>query len=181
MNRLRFISQVLYRLKRRYGEAVIIYNRLSSTTNLETGVKSVITESVIVKRAIVLPSKIHREFVYDLTFIATNKNFTYGGHFDTTERQLIFDRKDLPNFEIKVGMYLLFKSRRYDVKQVEEFEDNTGYFVTAKQSIEADATHTIQVNAHSDIELAPIAAGPKDAGALAASDLGLTSEGSYEL
>jgi len=181
MNRLRFISQVLYRLKRRYGEPVTIYYRISSTTNLETGVKSVIADSVDVARVIVLPSKIHREFVYDLTFIATNKNFTYGGHFDTTERQLIFDRKDLADFEIKVGMYLRFAGHRYDVKQVEEFEERTGYFVKAKQSIEADAIHTIHAVADSDLGLEPNAGANKDAVGVGASDLGLGSGGDYEL
>lgn len=139
MNRLRFISQVLYRLKRRYGEPCTICQRTSSTTDLETGVKTVHKTTRLVNRVIVLPSLIHREFQYDLTFIATNKNFTYGGLYDTTERRLIFDRKDLGDFEITRDMYLLFAGRRYEIKQIEEFEERTAYFVVAKGSLEAHA------------------------------------------
>ena len=77
MNRLRFISQVLYRLKRRYGEPVEIVVRDSSVTNLQTGAKIVVVSNKHVIRGIVLPSTISREFDYDLAFIANNKNFTY--------------------------------------------------------------------------------------------------------
>jgi hypothetical protein len=155
---------------------VIIYYRTSSTTNLETGEKSVIAELKQVLRAIVLPSKIHREFVYDLTFIASNKAFTYGGHFDTTERSFIFDRKDLPDFEIKVGMYLQFSGHRYDIKQVEEFESSTAYFVIAKQAIEADSLHTIHASAFSDPEFVSEVLGPKEALAAASSVFDFESE-----
>lgn len=161
MNRLRFIAQVLYRLKRRYGEVVDIITRQSSTVNLETGVKTVTKTGVRVDRAIVLPSLIHREFVYDLTFIATNKNFTYGGHFDTQARQVIIDRKDIPDFEIKVGMYLVFSEKRYDIKQVEEFEENTAYFIAAKQSIEHEPDNVINLAVASDLLLSETAGGVK--------------------
>lgn len=152
MNRLRFISRVVYRLKRRYGEPAHIVERTGSVVNLETGAKTVSKRSLYVNRVIVLPSKIHREFQYDLTFIATNKNFTYGGLYDTTEREFIIDRKDLPDFEIKVGMYLLFKDRRYEVKEVAEFEDNTAYVILGKQCLEAHAETVIDVTVGNTID-----------------------------
>lgn len=153
MNRLSFISQVVYRLKRRYGMPIDIVYLVSSVTNLETGAKTVLKGAVRVSRAILLPSVIHREFAYDLTFVATNKNFTYGGHFDTTVKQLIIDRKDLPfGFEIKPGMYFLFDGVRVDVQKVEDFEDNRSYFIQAKQdnSIAVETIH--YANADSAVE-----------------------------
>lgn len=135
MNRLAFIKKVLYRLKRRYGSDVAIRWRISSEVDRATGEKTVVNGSLRVQRMIVLPSVIHREFSYDLAYIAAAKNFTYGGFFDTQERRFIVDTKDLPaDFEIKVGYFFVYGGKRYDVKQVEEFEEHTAYFITAKQS-----------------------------------------------
>ena len=153
MNRLRFISQVVYRLKRRYGEAIDIVYRTSDVTNLETGRKTITKNSRRVNRAIVLPSAIDRVFSYDLAFIATNKNFTYGGHYDTTERRFIIDRKDIPGLELTLDMYLLFAGNRYDLKEIQEFEESTSYFVIGKQAIEADAESIIYTSALSSLSL----------------------------
>lgn len=131
---LRFIKQILYSLKRAYGLPVEIVWRTSSTLNLETGKKTVTKDSVLVNRGIVLPSTIDREFVYDLSFIASNKNFTYGGLFDQTSRRVIIDRADLESdFEIEVGHYLIIAGKRYEVEALNEFEHSAAYMIVAKQ------------------------------------------------
>lgn len=131
---LRFIKNVLYSLKRDYGLPVNIVWRTSSTANLRTGKKDVIQDSIQVNRGIVLPSTINQDFAYDLSFIASNKNFTYGGLFDEQHRRVIIDRADLPpDFEIKRGYYLVFNQKRYEVEQINEFENGAGYMVLAKQ------------------------------------------------
>ncbi len=133
-NRLRFLRNVLYRLKRRYGEPLHIFEVTSSVVDRATGEQTTRTSRTEVGRVIVLPSQVDREFAYDLAFIAAAKNFTYGGFFDTTERRFIFDTNELPiDFEIKQGMYLIFNDLRYDVKRVEAFEDGRAFFITAKQ------------------------------------------------
>lgn len=145
MNRLKFISGVLYRLKRRYGVMLNLVHRTSSTVNRETGEKEVHRDSLRILRAIVLPSQVKREFSYDLAYIAAAKNFTYGGFFDTTERRIIIDVKDLPaDFEIEVGHYVIYDRVRYDVKQVERFEDIRAFFITCKQSVAVDGTNIIE-------------------------------------
>ena len=153
MNRLRFISQVLYRLKRRYGEPCTICERTSSTVNLETGAKTVHKNTRLVNKVIVLPSVVHREFQYDLSFIATNKNFTYGGLYDTSLRKMIFDRKDLDDFEIKKDMYLLFSGKRFEIQTIEEFEDRTAYLVTAKGSLEAPVETITELKVGDEVEV----------------------------
>lgn len=154
MNRLAFISKVLYRLKRRYGSPVKLFKRLSSVVNRETGLKEVRTQRVELRRVIVLPSQIDREFSYDLAYIAAAKNFTYGGFFDTTERRFIFDTRDLPaDFEIEIGMYLVYDQVRYDVKKVERFEESRSFFVTAKQVTGLDLGDEIDVELETEISL----------------------------
>lgn len=160
---LRFISRVVYRLKRRYGQPIDILWNVSSTTHLETGKKTVQRGLVKVSRGIVLPSKIHREFFYDLVFIASNKNFTYGGQTDTTERRLIIDRKDLPSleFEIKVGYWLIIDGKRYDVKDVEEFEQRTAYFIRAKQDVSSERSAVFEVSVSHALGLNTLGEGVK--------------------
>jgi hypothetical protein len=153
-NRLQFISKVLYRLKRRYGEPLRIIWRESSTVNRETGEKTVTHDAFTVNRAIPLPSVIQREFSYDLAYIAAGKNFTYGGFFDTSVRRFIIDTKDLPvDFEISVGQYFVFDGQRYDVKQVERFEDARAFFVTGKQSLAVETANVQDISLTTETSL----------------------------
>lgn len=142
---LRFIKRVLYALKRDYGLPVNIVWRVSSEANLETGKKTVTKDSILVNQGIILPSTIDRGFVYDLTFIASNKNFTYGGLFDKQYRRVIIDRDDLPSdFEIEIGYYLVFNNNRYEVEEVNEFEQSAGYFMLVKQITNIDLENHIK-------------------------------------
>lgn len=154
MSGLSFISRVLYRLKRRYGNVVDIVWRESSVTNRETGVKTVVKDSLRVQRMIVLPSQVHREFSYDLAYIAAAKNFTYGAFFDTDTRRFIVDAHDLPtDFEIKPGYWFVYDTKRYDVKEAERFEENRGWLVLAKQSQNVDAGNVIELHLFSEVSL----------------------------
>jgi len=145
-NQLRFISTVIYRLKRRFGVPVQLVKRTSTSVDLETGRKAVVKAFINVRRAIVLPSRQFREFYYDLAFIASAKNFTYGGHLDPDERRFIIDRKDLRGWEIEVGQWLVHQCRRYDVKEVSDFEDDRAYYVLAKQSIASASGEVVSVS-----------------------------------
>jgi len=154
MNQLAFIKRIIYRLKRRYGSPINICWRTSSTVDRATGQKTVTKRGLRVERIIVLPSVIHREFSYDLAYIAAAKNFTYGGFFDTSERRFIVDTRDLPtDFEIKVGYWFVYDGKRYDVKQVERFEENRAFFITGKQSEANDLENVIEVSIVHEISL----------------------------
>ena len=154
MNRLAFITRILYRLKRRYGSLVDIVYVTSNTVDRATGVETTTKSGVRVQRMIVLPSVIHREFSYDLAYIAAAKNFTYGGFFDTSERQFIVDTKDLPiDFEIKVDDYFVYDRVRYDVKKSERFEENRAYFITGKQNLALGVHQPIEIEIVDDMSL----------------------------
>lgn len=145
MGGLRMIQQTLYQLKREFGLQTNIVWRTSSTPNIKTGKMTVLKDSITVKRAIVLPSKIDRSFEYDLAFIASNKNFTYGGFFDKQRRRVIIDRRDLAaDFEIKVGYYLIFDGNRYEIEAVSEFEERAGYLIIAKQVLQVPLENLIK-------------------------------------
>lgn len=94
-NRLRQIRLVVYALKRAYGAKIYFYRQASITQNVKTGVIDRVQTKYSVNKAIILPSKMTRDFTYDLSFIAANKNFTYGALFDPEQRTIIVDARDL--------------------------------------------------------------------------------------
>lgn len=133
-NRLRFIRRVLYRMKRSYGLPISIYTSDPGDTNLETGVTDMTYTKIDVRRAIVQPARHHRDFVYDLAYISANKDFTTGGFFDTSDRRVILDAKDLPSgWELDLNQFVVFKSKRYDIKSFYEFEDGMGYILLIRE------------------------------------------------
>lgn len=133
---LRLIEQALYRLKRAYGQQAEIVWTVSTGPADDAGVCPVVRDSISVKRAIVLPNRLSTDFAYDLTFIASNKNFTYGGLFDINRRRIIVDRRDLPtDFRIDVvGYWLVIGGKRYDIEQADALDYNAGFEIVAKQA-----------------------------------------------
>lgn len=151
MNQLRFISNVLYRMKRRYGLPVNFIKLLSETVDLETGIKSQQRDSLMISRVIVLPSLIHREFFYDLAWITGNKDFTYGGQTLTDERKFIVDRNDLGEWVLAVDDSLIYDGKRFDIREVNEFESRLGYLVTAKESESVDRNNVIEISIYDEL------------------------------
>ena len=121
----RQMRQLLYPLKRERGKPVQVHQINANSPNLETGAitKSYTTHKV--KKAIVLPVDGTRNFVYDLAFIAANKNFTGGGLFDKNRTNVIIDMKELPNdVEITLDDYCtIVGNQTYKIAAANIFED----------------------------------------------------------
>jgi len=128
----RFISRVLYRLKRRYG-AKVSFHRDSETLTLKTGKKTASKQTWDFKHAIILPNSQSQQFVYDLAYIAGNKNFTEGAIFDSGNRKLILDSKDLGTYIPQQRDYFTYGNERWNVIKVQKFELNTGYVITGQE------------------------------------------------
>ena len=101
----RQVRQVLYAMKKLFAESIIIKN----TTGVPNPITGVVVDSVVsatIRRAIVLPERVLKDYEYDLSFIAANKNFTYGGFFDNSETVVIIEKRDMPdtvNLDTDVG------------------------------------------------------------------------------
>lgn len=134
MNDSRFIKRTLYALKRQYGAQINIVWRTGSQLNLELGTKTVSQDSVRVDRAIILPVTLDRDFVYDLSFIASNKNFTYGALFNKNRRKILLDSDDLPtDFKIEIGYFCVINDQRFEIKTVDNFGNKDGYEIDMEQ------------------------------------------------
>lgn len=122
--RAREMRRTLYSLKRERGEKVQIHQIVVNDGNLKTGsiTKSYLTHRI--KKAIVLPVDSTRNFVYDLAFIAANKNFTGGGFFDKSTTMVIIDDKELPRgIKIVNNDYCSISGVTYKVSKAVFFED----------------------------------------------------------
>ena len=130
----RYNRKTLYSLKRQYGGRVDIYKLATTATDYETGVKSYTRTMVTVPKCIILPVKVQREAVQSISIISANKSFVYGGSFDAGTRTFIVDARDLPDaYEIQNDDWFVYNGRRYDLKNISEFEQHTGWIMIGRE------------------------------------------------
>lgn len=120
----RRIRKVLYSLKKKWGTPVTL-TKESVAYDYVTGAPTLTPDdSVIVKRAIILPRKITPDFSYDLSFIAANKNFTYGGFYTVSDRKIIIDKSDVgSSFDFETDDVLFIQSKGYVIKSIEKYDE----------------------------------------------------------
>jgi len=130
----REMRQLLYPIKRRRGEPVQVHQIDDNDVNLTTGS---ITKSYFhykIKKAIVLPVGTDRKFVYDLAFIAANKNFTGGGFFDKLDTTVIIDMRELPTgIVVSLNDYCSIKGTTYKIAKSVVLED--AFYILGLQTI----------------------------------------------
>jgi hypothetical protein len=128
------IKAALYSLKQQYGGGPIsIYTFSGTTTNVDTGVRTVNKSVTVVRRGIILPAKVAREVLQSISQISANKAFVYGGTFDSRMRTFIIERRDAPGVELKDDDWLVLDGRKYEIKSIQEFEFDTAWVVVARQ------------------------------------------------
>ena len=133
MNNLRQVKMIIYRLKHNYGLPIVIRDSGSPSLVVSTGIETKDFNEYTVRKAIVLQGSETRSFVYDLSFIAANKNFTYGGLYDATTRVIIIARKDLPSdLLITLDFTIVFDEENYELKSIQKIKGNLGYLLIAK-------------------------------------------------
>lgn len=127
----RHIRRTLYTLKRRWPTPIQLHSVIGEpTTNYDEGTTDVITTTTKVRKAIELPRTELRKFVYDLAYIASSKNFTYGALFDQSTRIVLIDRKDLPRkYVIDIDQQVTVDEERYQVNTTTELPYETAYIV----------------------------------------------------
>ncbi len=129
----RRIRQALYVLKRAFGSTVVLHKLTSASTSYTTGTKTSTSTTVTIHRCIVLPVKLLRDVIQTVSEISANKSFAYGGSFDSGTREFVIDARDLVNgYEISLDDWIIYDDRRYEIKNIEKLEQNTGWHVTGK-------------------------------------------------
>jgi len=126
----RHIRRAIYTLKRRWPTPIQLHTVGDPVTDYDTG-KVVISESTVsVRKAIELPRNELRKFIYDLSYIASAKNFTYGALFDQATRIVLIDRMDLPKkYAIDIDQEVTVEGERFQVNTTSEIPYKTAYIV----------------------------------------------------
>lgn len=137
-NNLRQIAVLLYKLKRNFGRKLTLRKFVSVTQDVTTGKQTQVFTSHAIRRAIVMPYSRARDFIYDLTFVAANKNFTYGAFFDRASTAVIIDKADIPDLTIQPEDDLVIDEVRYQIVNTDETEGNTAYLLKVKALRAAD-------------------------------------------
>lgn len=128
MNRARQIRNAIYRLQRQFGAPVIFRTVTDRTVDISSGAVSMATSDVMIRKAIVLERRTFPDIDYDLSFIAANKNFTYGGVFTRIEIVAIVLGRDLPVTLVpKLEDYLLKGDNRFNIKDIMILDERLGY------------------------------------------------------
>jgi hypothetical protein len=119
MTNSRYIENAIYQLKREFGSKGYLYFRTQSV-NMATGALTYVLTPTVVQKMIMLPVNFRQKFSYDLSFVAANKNFTYGGLYDVGERGVIIDVKELPkDFQVTLDYEVIFGTTKYSIVNCE--------------------------------------------------------------
>lgn len=119
----RWVDNLMYNLKRLYGQQILICLPTESFRDVTTNRFEATIETISIPKAIVLDREASRDFVYDLNYIAANKNFTLGAFFDTFDRSVIIHKKDLPvNFDPSLGYYVTINGNNYEIQKYNDFD-----------------------------------------------------------
>lgn len=131
----RMIQRTLYSLKRLYGGTIDIYTLDSASTNPKTGVVTSVRDVVHVNRAIVLPARLTKEVRRSISQISANKMFVVGGTYDAGRRIFVVDRDDAPVLQMTNNSYIVYRSRKYEIEAIEEFEFEAGWTIIGRELI----------------------------------------------
>ena len=133
-NVLRQVKPVIYRLKKEYGLEAYIYHPTVTDQNIETGKIIREYQIIYISQVVLLPVNWTRNFNYDLSYIASGKNFVYGGFYDVGKRDMMVDSDDLPkDFAITNNDFVMFEGKRYEIANAELSEHGQSWLMTVKQ------------------------------------------------
>jgi len=122
MPEFRFIKTVVYKLKRRYGQLIVL-TRITTkgTVNYTTGESSGrVSDIKTVKQAVILPSRQLRQI-------------SYGGFYDVSQRDVLIANKDLGSFTITQDTTVLYNDEKYEIKELQEYPDiRAWYFIIVR-------------------------------------------------
>ena len=138
MLRSQFVDRVVRRLTERYGITVTFKNESERSTDYASGNVNR-TFEVVSCKALVEESDAKKDFIYDLSFIAANKNFTYGGIFDTEQIWVTVRRELLGTFVVNSKTLIVIGGKVHVVKRVSIEQSGVYYYkILAKRTEKVD-------------------------------------------
>lgn len=148
------IRRVLYALKRQYGGRIDVHKLGESATDVRTGRKQQTVTVTRIERAIVLPGHTARKAIRGISLISANKMMVTGGTYDSQKRDFIIDRRDAPNLSaLTADDWIVYQGRKYQVAEVDAFEFDAAWVVTAKELVGEVPQQTFRVGVGDSLNL----------------------------
>lgn len=143
---------LLYNLKKDWGTKISWVTVFADEVDPRTGDREIVRQAYDLS-AIRLPSKMVRQFIQDIAYLAANKNFTYGGLNDFVTAMFVIEPRDLPRgLDVNLNGWINHNGQRLDRSGI-EFLGNFCYLVTTK-AIEGDQQYaTIRRRQESNLQL----------------------------
>lgn len=113
-NDLIFISDVIYGLKHEYGETISI-NHEETSTDLNTGEKTVTLTSVTIPLAIPMPETMRQQMTR--LFQAKKE-----GYLNPGEQEFLIDKSDLPPLNITLRDFVMHDGVRKDISKIGNYQ-----------------------------------------------------------
>jgi hypothetical protein len=110
-------KKVIYALKKERGVPIQIEHRYFYSPDYDTGKAVARYQYFHIQKAIVLRAEEAKDFVYDLSYIASSKNFTYGGYFEKDVRVILFDAKEIEH-AVTTEDYVIYDKKKWDVRNI---------------------------------------------------------------
>lgn len=119
---------VLYGLERKYGVLADYYKITVGEPNLELGDSGISKVKYKVPKLITSTVTIHPKFDYDISFLAANKNFTYGGIYEPNDRVAIL-RNTIGLTNVDLKDWIIFDDTRYGIERVVMLDYKLGWIL----------------------------------------------------
>lgn len=123
-------------MKRNYGFPIDLYKILKSDIDTTTGAKSIQKQRCHVRKAVILNAALlRRNFQYDMSYVAANHKFSYGGYFDTETLAVIVECNDFPRgIEFNEDDFAIYDRKRYTFDKVDILEHKLAIAITMRQA-----------------------------------------------
>ena len=128
-NNLHQTKLILYRMERNFGIPVLFRIPTENSYDVTTGAVTREYTDILVRKTVVLPTRTLREFSYYLSYIAANKNFTYGAFYDKSTKHFIVRSKHLKGNIPNTSWRVELDRRLYSIVEFTETEDGEGYLL----------------------------------------------------
>jgi hypothetical protein len=124
MNKLIHFNNTIYGLSKDYGFKLDIY-KIVEVINFQTGQRTITRTKYKVKKAVVLPNELYRDF---------KPVDNFAGLIDIQKRPVLINKKYLPDgFQLEENDYVVFNGQKYNFSDREDMELADYIFFTIKK------------------------------------------------
>jgi hypothetical protein len=105
------------------------YYPTTNTLDIATGVVNRTYNVINMSKVLILPTQLQRDFDYDISYLAANKNFTFGAFFDKDDVVVLIKYADLNGHKPEIEDHVIYLNKKWQVKKSQEYADLKCYIV----------------------------------------------------